>query len=61
MDVPPVLENGQIVHGTSKRPFHIVHQYDRVKEWKKFYEDKYDVKIESQYTPDEDIIVIRTA
>jgi hypothetical protein len=61
MDVPPILENGQIVHGTTKRPFYIIHQYDRVKEWKKFYEEKYDVKIESQYTPDEDMIIIRTA
>lgn len=61
MDVPPVLENGQVVHGKSKRPFFIIHQYDRVKEWKKFYEEKYDVKIESQYTPDEDVIIIRTA
>lgn len=60
MDVPPVLENGQIVHGKTKVPFHIIHQYDRVKEWKKFYEEKYDVKIESQYTPDDDIIIIRT-
>lgn len=61
MDAPPVLENGQVVHGKSKRPFFIVHQYDRVKDWKKFYEQKYDVKIESQYTPDEDVIIIRTA
>ena len=28
--------------------------------WKKFYEEKYDVKIISQYTPDEDVITIRT-
>jgi hypothetical protein len=61
MDTPPILENGQIVHGKTKRPFYIVHQYDRVREWKKFYEQKYDVKIESHYTPDDDIITIRTA
>jgi hypothetical protein len=60
MDVPPILENGQIVHGKTKVPFYIIHQYDRVKEWKKFYEEKYDVKIKSQYTPDEQFITIET-
>ena len=56
----PYLENGLVIDAKTKAPFHIVHQYDRVKEWKKFYEDKYDVKINSQYTPDDDIIVINT-
>jgi len=60
MEQRPYLENGMIIDGKTKDPFHIVHQYDRVKEWKKFYEDKYDVKINSQYTPDDDMIVINT-
>lgn len=54
-------ENDGLVKDTKTNiPFVIVHQYDRVYYWKRFYEQKYGVKIKSQYTPDEDTIVIRT-
>jgi hypothetical protein len=57
----PILdyENG-LVKTCDGQPFYIVHQYDRVREWKKFYEEKYGVKIKSQYTPDDEVIVINT-
>ena len=55
----PTIKDGLVVnqHGD---PFYIVHQYDRVYEWKKIVEEKYGVKIKSQYTPDNDMIVINT-
>jgi hypothetical protein len=56
----PVFENGRVKDRKTGLEFYIVHQYDRVKEWKKYYEDKYGIKINSQYTPDEDVIVINT-
>lgn len=56
----PVFESGRVKVRKSMDDFYIVHQYDRVKEWKKFYEEKYGVKIKSQYTPDEEVIVINT-
>lgn len=56
----PIFEDGLVKDAQTKRIFAIVHQYDRVRAWKKFYEEKYDVKIISQYTPDEDVITIRT-
>ena len=56
----PIFENGLVKDAKTKRIFAIVHQYDRVRAWKKFYEEKYGVKIISQYTPDEDVITIRT-
>jgi len=56
----PIFEDGLVKDAKTKRPFAIVHQYDRVRAWKKFYEEKYGVKIVSQYTPDEDMITIRT-
>lgn len=57
----PYVENDQIVNENGE-PFYIVHQYDRVREWKKIVEEKYGVKIKSQYTPDLDnnMIVINT-
>ena len=57
----PYVDNGQIVNENGE-PFYIVHQYDRVREWKKIVEEKYGVKIKSQYTPDIDnnMIVINT-
>ena len=56
----PIFEDGLVKDAKTKRPFAIVHQYDRVRAWKKFYEEKFGVKIISQYTPDEDVITIRT-
>lgn len=55
----PTVLDGKIVNVLNE-PFCIVHQYDRVREWKKIVEDKYGVKIKSQYTPDDDVIVINT-
>jgi hypothetical protein len=56
----PIFEDGLVKDAKTKRIFAIVHQYDRVRIWKKFYEEKYGVKIVSQYTPDEDVITFRT-
>ena len=55
-------EDGLVKDAKTKTPFVIVHQYDRVRVWKKFYEDKFNVKIKSQYTPDIDdsVITFRT-
>ena len=54
-------ENDGLVKDTkTNKPFVIVHQYDRVYYWKRFYEQKYGVKIVSQYTPDEETITFRT-
>ena len=57
----PYVEGEEIVNEQGV-PFYIVHQYDRVYEWKKIVEDRYGVKIKSQYTPDLDnnMIVINT-
>lgn len=57
LEAEPIWENNIVKTGqdsyTCKKgtPFVIVHQYDRVPEWKKFVEEKYDQK---------DMIVIRT-
>ena len=56
----PFFEDGLVKDAKTKKPFVIVHQYDRVRAWKKFYEEKYGVKIVSQYTSDEDVITFRT-
>jgi hypothetical protein len=58
----PFFEDGLVKDAKTKKPFVIVHQYDRVRAWKKFYEDKFGVKIKSQYTPDIDdsVITLRT-
>jgi hypothetical protein len=56
----PYFEDGLVKSGQTKEPFAIVHQYDRDPIIKKFYEEKYSVKISSQYTPDDDIITFRT-
>jgi len=50
--------DGLVKDAKTNKPFVIVHQYDRVRSWKKFYEEKYGVKIKSQYTPDIDNSVI---
>lgn len=55
----PYVHNNKIVNEFGYE-FSIVHQYDRVVEWKKIFEDKYGVKINSQYTPDDDVIIINT-
>jgi hypothetical protein len=47
----PVFENGLVLDGKNKKPYCIVHQYDRVPEMKKYYEAKYGV---------ENVITIRT-
>ena len=44
----PLFENG-IVKTCDGKPFVIVHQYDRVPEWKKFVQEKYDQKQETKY------------
>ena len=58
----PFFEDGLVKDAKTKEPFVIVHQYDRVRAWKNFYEEKYGVKIKSQYTPDIDdsVITFRT-
>lgn len=48
----PIFKDGKIVDGTYGKPFYIVHQYDRVPEWKKYFEGKYGV--------DTDIVTFRT-
>jgi hypothetical protein len=50
LESEPVFEDG-IVKTSLGRPFVIVHQYDRVPEWKKFVEKKYG---------QEDLITFRT-
>ena len=40
----PVFKDDQIVTGATGEPYCIVHQYDRVPEWKKFFEGKYHVE-----------------
>jgi hypothetical protein len=44
----PVFKDG-IVYTSVGTPFSIVHQYDRVPEWKKFVAEKYGQEDESQY------------
>lgn len=44
----PIFENG-IVYTSDKKPFYIVHQYDRVPEWKKFIQIKYKQKDPDNY------------
>jgi len=49
----PYFEDGLVKSGKTNEPFAIVHQYDRDPVIKKFYEEKYGVKIPSQYTPND--------
>ena len=44
----PIFEDG-IVKTCDGKPFVIVHQYDRVPEWKKFVSEKYGQKDETKY------------
>jgi len=39
-EIPPVFKNGRFLTGAGSE-FYIVHQYDRVPEWKKFVLEKY--------------------
>ena len=39
----PTFENGLVLN-QNREPFVIVHQYDRVPEMKKYYEEKYGVE-----------------
>jgi hypothetical protein len=43
----PYMEDG-VVKTAEGKPFVIVHQYDRVPEWTKYYYDKYNVKITTE-------------
>ena len=45
----PVFKDGQVVTGATGQPYVIVHQYDRVPEWKEYFYNKYGVEDESQY------------
>jgi len=56
----PTMNEEGIVVNENGTPFVIVHQYDRVRDWKKVVEKRFDVKIPSQYTPDEDVLIMRT-
>lgn len=44
----PIFEDG-LVKTHNGLPFHIVHQYDRVPEWKKFVQEKYEQEDEYKY------------
>lgn len=44
----PIFEDG-VVKTVDGKPFCIVHQYDRVPEWKKFIEQKYNQHNENEY------------
>ena len=48
LEAEPIFEDG-IVKTSLGEPFCIVHQYDRVPEWKKFVAQKYGQEDESQY------------
>jgi hypothetical protein len=41
LEPEPVFKDG-IVYTSTGSPFVIVHQYDRVPEWKKFVQEKYE-------------------
>lgn len=57
----PTLKDGLVVNEFGEA-FYIVHQYDRVVDWKKVVEERYEVVIPSQYTPDavDGVITINT-
>ena len=48
LEEEPVWNDG-VVETFDGRPFYIVHQYDRVPEWKKFIAKKYGQQIESEF------------
>lgn len=37
----PVLKNGQVINEKTNKPFCLVHQYNRAKEWNEFFKEKY--------------------
>lgn len=47
-EAEPLWKDGQVLTATGQ-PFAIVHQYDRVPEWKKFFSEKYGQEDESQF------------
>lgn len=55
LEKEPIWEDGLVKTGQDSEickkgtPFVIVHQYDRVPEWKKFVQEKYEQQDESQY------------
>ena len=55
VEAEPIFEDGVVKTGedgyncTKGTPFVIVHQYDRVPEWKEYFYNKYGVEDESQY------------
>lgn len=48
LEAEPYFKDG-IVYTSTDKPFAIVHQYDRVPEWKKFIQEKYNQEDESTY------------
>ena len=48
LDKEPYFKDG-VVYNNSGNPFSIVHQYDRVPEWKKYIQEKYNQEDESKY------------
>ena len=44
----PFFEDGLVKDAKTKKPFVIVHQYDRVPVWKKYVREKYKQEDESQ-------------
>lgn len=48
LEAEPYFKDG-IVYTSKDKPFAIVHQYDRVPEWKKFIQEKYNQEDESTY------------
>jgi len=59
LEEEPIYKNGKILTSTGKE-FCIVHQYDRVPEWKRNCEKMFNTNIKSQYDKDDDVIVINT-
>jgi hypothetical protein len=49
LDERPIMEEGLVKDGKFKKPFVIVHQYDRVPEWKKIIDSKYKTEEEPVY------------
>lgn len=47
-EAEPLWKDGRVLTATGQ-PFAIVHQYDRVPEWKKFFAEKYGQEDESQF------------
>jgi hypothetical protein len=37
----PILENNEILNSSTNESFYLIHQYNRIKEWDKFFKEKY--------------------